>query len=164
MVIVVKEDVPVKNNIVIPGHEVEVTASRAGGPGGQHVNKASTKITLRWNVHNTTVLTDEQKERVLEKLASELTEEGDVIIHNKESRSQAHNKKAAMKQLGKKIAKALYVKKKRMKTRVPKEAKEARLKEKNGVLRLKRCGRQKSSNKSINPINRKFIWYLIVIN
>ena len=125
-----KHDVPIRNGIVIPEHELEITTSRSGGAGGQHVNKTSTKITVRWNVKNTQVLTDEQKARVLEKLASRLTAEGDLIVHNSESRSQAHNKKMALHTLAHAIAKALHVPKKRMQTTVSSAAKEARVHEK----------------------------------
>ena len=56
-----EKDLPIKNSIVIPEHELEITASRSGGPGGQHVNKTSSRITVRWNVRTTTVLDDETK-------------------------------------------------------------------------------------------------------
>ena len=45
-----KTNLHIKNGISIPTHELEITASRSGGPGGQHVNKSDTKITVRWNV------------------------------------------------------------------------------------------------------------------
>lgn len=135
-----KNDVPIKNGIVIPEHELEITASRSSGAGGQHVNKTSTKITVRWNVKHTQVLTDEQKARVLEKLASRLTTEGDIIIHNSTSRSQDHNRKMALAQLGNDIRKALYVQKTRMQTRTPKGAEEKRLQSKahRGVIKKRR--------------------------
>jgi ribosome-associated protein len=135
-----KYDVPIKNGIVIPEHELEITASRSGGPGGQHVNKTSTRITVRWNVKNTQALTEEQKTRVLEKLASRLTTEGDLIIHNSTSRSQEHNKKMALAQLANDLRKALYVAKTRMKTRVPKGAQEGRLQTKahRGLIKKRR--------------------------
>lgn len=120
-------DVPVKNGLVIPEYELEITTSRAGGPGGQHVNKTDTRITVRWNVKTTTVLTDEQKNRVLLNLASRLTEDGDLIIHNNETRSQVQNKKLALDQLAREVRKALHVPKKRMKTHISKSAKESRL-------------------------------------
>jgi len=125
-----KENVIVKNGIVIPGHEIEITSSRAGGPGGQHVNKADTRITVRWNVKETRALNEVQKERVLKNLESRLTTEGDLIIHSSTHRSQAQNKKEALVRLAKEIKKALHVPKRRMKTRVPKAVKEARLREK----------------------------------
>ena len=135
-----KNDVPIKNGMVIPEHELEITASRSSGAGGQHVNKTSTKITVRWNVKNTQVLTEEQKVRVMEKLASRLTNEGDLIISNSTSRSQEHNRKMALAQLGNDIRKALYVQKIRMKTRTPKGAQEKRLQAKahRGLIKKRR--------------------------
>lgn len=118
------------HDITIPEHEIEITASRSGGAGGQHVNKTSSRITVRWNVKNSSVLTDEQKARVLEKLQSRLTTEGDLIIHNSTSRSQQHNKKMALAQLEREVRKALHVPKKRMATRMSKAVKEARLQSK----------------------------------
>lgn len=117
----------IKNSIVIPEHELEITASRAGGAGGQHVNKTATRITVRWNVTNTTALSDEQKKRVLQNLHNQLTGEGDLIIHSSALRSQYQNKQVAFELLRKLIRKGLYVPKKRLKTKVPKSVKEARL-------------------------------------
>lgn len=125
-----KEDLPIKNSIVIPGHELELTTSRAGGPGGQHVNKTDTKVTIRWNVRQTTALSDEQKERVLQNLHSQLTIDGDFIVHNNASRSQQQNKKNALTILAQTVRKALFVPKKRIKTKISKSAKEARLRTK----------------------------------
>lgn len=122
-----KDDLRIKNNIIIPGHELEITASRAGGPGGQHVNKTSTRISVRWNVRQTAALNDEQKARVLENLQTELTSEGDILVHSGASRSQQQNKKAALDRLADKVRNALYIPKKRMKLKLPKKAKEGRL-------------------------------------
>ncbi len=125
-----KNDVAVKNGIVIPEAELEITTSRAGGPGGQHVNKTDTRITVRWNINTTAALSDEQKQRVLQNLASKVTSEGDFLVHNSASRSQQQNKKMALDQLAQEIRKALHVPKKRMKTKVSKSTKEARLRKK----------------------------------
>lgn len=138
-----KIDLPIKNGITIPGHELEVTASRAGGPGGQHVNKVSTRITLRWNVHKTTALSPAQKERVLERLAHELTSHGDIIIHHGASRSQHRNKERALEVLADKIRKALRVQKKRKKSSVPRSIKEARMKKKKKRGALKKTRAEK---------------------
>jgi len=104
-----KEDLHVKNGISIPYNELEISASKSGGAGGQHVNKTSTRITVRWNINNTNALDEQQKELVLTKLESRITKEGDLVIHNSESRSQKHNKENALIQLAKTVCKALHV-------------------------------------------------------
>ena len=120
-------DVVVSNGIVIPEHELEITTSRGGGPGGQHVNKTDTRVTVRWNIKSTQVLTEQQKLHVLARLHNKLTSEGDILISNCSSRSQLHNKEQALAQLAALITKALYVPKKRKATRTPKGAVESRL-------------------------------------
>lgn len=124
------EDLKIKPDLSIPMQELEFAASRAGGPGGQHVNKSSTRITVRWNIVNSNCLSFEQKARVLEKLAGKLTSTGELVVHNSASRSQQQNKLAALATLAQIIRKALHVPKRRMKTRVPKLAKEKRLESK----------------------------------
>ena len=125
-----KNDLPIKNGIVIPYHELEITSSRAGGPGGQHVNKTNSRITVRWNIQTTNALNDEQKARVIQNLAPLLTSEGDLIVHSSSSRSQQQNKDMAFASLAAKVRQALHIPKKRMATRVSKAAQKARLDEK----------------------------------
>jgi len=138
-----KEDLPVKNGIVIPGPELELTTSRAGGPGGQHVNKTDTKVTIRWNVRQSTALSEEQKERVLYNLQAQLTSEGDLIVHNNASRSQQQNKKNALANLAQTVRKALFVPKKRIETKVSKSVKEARLRTKKSRSDVKKMRSKK---------------------
>lgn len=123
-------DIHIKNGLSIPEHELEITTSKSGGAGGQHVNKTETRITIRWNVLRTTALNEEQKALVLQNLQSRLTAEGDLIINNSESRSQAQNKRLAIANLVREVRQALYVPKKRTATRVSKSVKEKRFKEK----------------------------------
>jgi ribosome-associated protein len=125
-----KNDLFIKNGITIPEHELEITASRSGGAGGQHVNKTDTRITVRWNIKTSTALTEEQKQRVVEKLQSRITEDGDLIVHNSESRSQQQNKKNALNNLAAIVRNALHVAKKRIATKIPQALKEARLQSK----------------------------------
>ncbi len=125
-----KNDLPIKNGIIIPENELIISSSRSGGKGGQHVNKTETKITVRWNVKNSIAIDENKKERVMWNLQSKLTKDGDLIVHNSESRSQQQNKDNALNILAKIVRKALYVPKKRIKTRTPKKEKEKRLREK----------------------------------
>jgi len=136
----IKNDLFIQDTIIIPEHELEITTSRSGGPGGQHVNKTESRITIRWNVKNTNALNEVQKLRVLENLASQLTADGDLIVHNSASRSQQQNKEMALKNVADKVRKALHVPKKRMKTRVSKATKEKRLESKShrGVIKRMR--------------------------
>jgi ribosome-associated protein len=134
----VAHDLPIKNGITIPEHELEITASRAGGPGGQHVNKTSTRITIRWNVHTTRALSPEQRAYVTHKLRARLTTTGDLIIHSSTSRSQQQNKEHALARLATIVRTALHVPKKRIPTHAPKTAKEARLHAKTQRSRLKK--------------------------
>lgn len=128
----------VQEGIIIPAHELEITTSRSSGAGGQHVNKTESKVTVRWNVKTSMALTEDQKNRIILNLGERLTQDGDLIISSSESRSQQHNKTAALKRLEKEIKKALHVPKKRMKTRISKAAKEARFQEKKHRSSLKK--------------------------
>lgn len=135
--IAVDGGIPIKDNIIIPEHELSITTSRASGPGGQHVNKTDTRVTLMWYIAPSSAFTEEQKARLLEKLHAELTADGAVIVHSSASRSQLQNKKAAYKKLADKLRAALYVPKKRMKTVTPKGAQEKRLQKKKLHSQLK---------------------------
>lgn len=131
-------DVLLKNGIIIPSSEIEITFSRSGGPGGQHVNKTSSRATLLWNVAATSALTEDQKNRVMQKLSSRLTTSGEFILHVDTSRSQHQNKEIGLKRLADEINNALHVPKKRMKTKISKAAKEQRLQAKSKRSEIKK--------------------------
>ncbi|MDR3647151.1 MAG: alternative ribosome rescue aminoacyl-tRNA hydrolase ArfB [Candidatus Babeliales bacterium] len=122
-----RNDVHIQNGINIPGHELIITASRSSGPGGQKVNKSSTKVTVRWNVKNTSALNDEQKSRVISNLQSQLTIDGDLIINSEVSRSQYQNREMALQHLAEKVQQALFIPKKRKPTKISRSVKESRL-------------------------------------
>lgn len=100
--------------------------SRSGGPGGQHVNKTATKVTLRLAL-DTLPLPEGQKERVLHKLSNRLNTENELIVHSSETRSQSHNRELAEQRAFALIKAALSRPKPRKRTRPPKAANERRL-------------------------------------
>lgn len=110
--------------------ELVFKASRSGGKGGQNVNKVSTKVELEFNIGASTLLTDEQKAVILEKLANRVTTEGVLRIVSQTERSQLGNKRRAINKFYELITKALAPRKKRLATKPGKAVKEKRLKEK----------------------------------
>jgi ribosome-associated protein len=107
--------------------ELEFSTSRSSGPGGQNVNKVSTKVIIRWNLLNSALITDEQKMLLLNKLSSQLTREGELIINSQESRSQLQNKELALEKLDALLRKALTKPKARKATRPTKSSKVKRV-------------------------------------
>ncbi|MEY4930764.1 MAG: hypothetical protein RI909_1488 [Bacteroidota bacterium] len=107
--------------------ELEFSTSRSSGPGGQNVNKVSTKVFIRWNLLHSTLITDEQKMVLLNKLSSQLTREGELIINSQESRSQLQNKELALEKLDVLLRKALTKPKARRATKPTKSSKVKRV-------------------------------------
>ncbi|HEX2027394.1 MAG TPA: alternative ribosome rescue aminoacyl-tRNA hydrolase ArfB [Nitriliruptorales bacterium] len=83
----------------IPEDEIALLFSRSGGPGGQKVNTAATKVQVRFDVDGSAVLSDEQKRRVHDRLAGRLTADGVLVLHASEHRTQARNRAAAVARL-----------------------------------------------------------------
>lgn len=92
-------------------------ASRSSGPGGQHVNKVSTKVELRFNVYGSKVLSEKEKAILRFKLAGQLTSESELIINAKNERSQLKNKDEAIRKFTLIIRNAFMPIKKRKPTR-----------------------------------------------
>jgi ribosome-associated protein len=124
------EDLEIQPGVVIPAHELTITASRAGGPGGQHVNTTATRVTLRWNVRTTSAVDEARRDRLLAALGTRVTLDGDVLVHVASSRSQSSNREEALERLAEMVRKALVPKKKRKKTKPSRGAVERRLKSK----------------------------------
>ena len=117
--------------------ELQYKAVRSSGPGGQNVNKVSSKVVLTFDLVNSKSLSDEEKERALKKLKSKLTLEGILILNCDEDRSQLKNKEIVTKRFIEIITKSLLVPKERKATKVPKSVIEKRLKDKSSVAEIK---------------------------
>jgi ribosome-associated protein len=105
-------------------------ASRSSGPGGQNVNKVNTRVELRFNIPNSAILTEEQRQILLEKLGTKLTADGLLLVTSQDSRSQLMNKEACIRKLYTLLEKALTPRKKRKTTRPTKTSVEKRIQEK----------------------------------
>ena len=121
------DDVRVDASLTIPGDELVIRASRAGGPGGQHVNTTSSRIELRWDVRASRAPDESQRSRLLERLASRLTADGVLVLHASEHRSQLRNREAAVARLRTLVAEALVEPEERRATRPSRGAKRRRL-------------------------------------
>ena len=121
------DDLQVKPGITIPVAELFFSASRSGGPGGQHANKTSSRVTLSWSPESSSALSQVQKNRVRKCLEFRLTQEGNLQIHVEDSRSQHKNKQVAKERLKQLLVEALKVPKHRTKTKPSKAAKRRRV-------------------------------------
>src|SRR6056297_975826 len=110
--------------------ELQFKAIRSSGPGGQHANKVSSKVALNFDLKNSDGLSDTEKARILRKLRSKLTQEGNLLLQCDESRSQHKNKELVIKRFFHLLESALVVRKKRKRTKPSKSAIERRLKSK----------------------------------
>lgn len=102
-------------DVLIPAAEIHESASLSGGPGGQHVQRTRTRVTLRWSVRDSAALTEAQRARLTERLR--LTREGELVVHAGTRRSQLANRKAARARLAELVAEALQVQRPRRRTR-----------------------------------------------
>lgn len=109
---------------VIPLDEIELRASRSGGPGGQHANKTASRIEASFDVRSSRALSDSQKARICARLGPRVT------AISQDSRGQARNRELALQRLRSRLADALRPPKRRRPTRPGRAAKERRLESK----------------------------------
>lgn len=135
-------DLEIGGGLILPAAELRESASRAGGPGGQHVNKTSTRVTLRWNAMASQALDDETRALLLRRLGPRMTRSGDLVVHVGGDRSRARNREAARERLAELVAEALHVPRSRVETRPSRGSRERRMREKRQRSGLKK-GRQR---------------------
>ena len=121
------EPLRITAEVTVPRGELVARATRAGGPGGQHVNTSSTRVELLWNVRDSAALDDATRERLLARLARRLDAAGNVRVVASATRSQRRNREAAEERLAELVRRALATSRKRIATKPSRAAKEARL-------------------------------------
>jgi ribosome-associated protein len=122
--------IPINETVQIPVAELSFRFSTSSGPGGQHVNKSATKVTLLFDVANSPSLPDEVRQRLLTKLANRMDKEGVLQLNVQSSRSQHRNRDTAVALFQQLLADALKKQKKRRRTKPSAAAQEKRLAEK----------------------------------
>jgi ribosome-associated protein len=111
-------------------NEFHFSASRSSGPGGQNVNKVSTKMELRFNISGSLLLSDVEKELLHEKLAGRINADGALVLVSQSERSQLQNKEKVIEKFYALITRALIPRKKRKPTRPSLASREERLENK----------------------------------
>jgi ribosome-associated protein len=120
----------IMDGVLIPENEVRITASRSGGPGGQNVNKVSSKVTLSFDVRRSVALSDEQKRKIIGRLATRISKEGILQVVSQRTRSQELNRLDALTRFSELLRRVLTPQMPRIKTRISAGAKQRRLDEK----------------------------------
>jgi ribosome-associated protein len=122
----------------IPPEELAFTFSRSGGPGGQHVNKVNSRVTLWFDLWKSPSLTESQKIRLGKKLAGRINRQGQLWLVSDRHRSQMANRQDAISRFYDLLREGLKTKRPRKKTKISKAARERRLTTKKNRGRLKK--------------------------
>jgi ribosome-associated protein len=125
----------VRRGVEVPLSEIKVRASRSSGPGGQHANVTASRVEAVFDVASSTALTEEQKQRVIERLGPRVTAVA------QDARSQARNRELALERLRRRLREALAVPRPRLPTAPTARSRERRLAEKRRASQRKRARR-----------------------
>ncbi|MCK6546991.1 aminoacyl-tRNA hydrolase [Myxococcota bacterium] len=117
----------IADGIEIPEAEIEAEYSRSSGPGGQHVNKTETRVTLRFSVAASPSIPEPHKARMLEKLAPRLTKTGELLVSVDRHRDRSMNETKAFERLAELLRAAYEIPTPRKKTKPSRGSKERRL-------------------------------------
>jgi ribosome-associated protein len=131
-------DLFITHDLVVPGHEISWSASRSGGPGGQNVNKVSTKVELRFDLPRNRTLGDGVKARLRARAAGRLDAHGKLIVTCDTTRSQSQNLELARERLADMVRASLVAPKRRRPTAPSKGARRRRVEHKRHLGEKKR--------------------------
>lgn len=133
----------ISDALQIPYGEFDLAFIRSGGPGGQHVNKTSTQVELRFDLAHSPSISDADRAWLMKRLSTKIDSEGVLIIRAQEHRSQMQNRKAAIARLGDMLSEAIRRPKPRKKSRPSKGAIERRLESKKKASETKQRRQEK---------------------
>lgn len=130
--------IPINQDVSIPLAELSFAASRSSGPGGQNVNKVSTRITLRFDLEGSPSLSPEQKALTRERLVTRISKDGILSVSAQRERSQSANREAAIERFGELLRQALEVDPKRRPVKMPARVRRHRLENKRRRAQIKK--------------------------
>ena len=136
------EAIVISDHLAIPVAELRFRFSRSSGPGGQNVQRSATRVELLFDVAHSLSLTDDQRQRILQRLAGYIDGEGELRIVSSATRSQLENRADAITRFQMLMAAALRRRKHRLPTRPSAAARERRLTEKKGRAEVKTTRRK----------------------
>ena len=133
----------IRPDLNIPDQELSFTFSRSSGPGGQHVNKVNSRVTLWFDLEASPSLSDRQKARLRQRLATRINKEGRLWLVAFASRSQHANREAALVRFANLLSDALDEDRPRFATKIPRASRQNRLDAKKHRANIKGQSRRK---------------------
>lgn len=140
--------IEITSRLAIPLSELQFQFSRSSGPGGQNVNRRETQVELLFDIRNSPSLTEEQRERLLRRLATRVDTEGILHIVARSQRSQLRNRQDALKRFVRLLRKGLRPLRRRIATKPSQQSREERL------ARKRRRSEKKKLRRSVAPDQR----------